>query len=131
LAIGLVLPLAWPGLHPAAAIEPKALDSLIGAGLGALFGGILAWALSRRHARREGRSSMVAAIALCGAFLGWQAALDIAILAALAMVVVALLVRLWPFIRTFPPLAWPALAAWLYVPLWKWLSGFWWPWSWF
>jgi leader peptidase (prepilin peptidase)/N-methyltransferase len=136
--VGLLLPVAWPDLRPLGVLPwtdslgqrawwQGGIDGLAGAGLGWLIGCSLAPMLRRSQQRRGGRESFIHANALIGAFLGWQAALDIGVFCLMAMIVTRLAVKEYPRLLTVPPLAWPALACCFYVPLWKhvWLVGRW------
>jgi leader peptidase (prepilin peptidase)/N-methyltransferase len=136
LVAGLLLPLAWPGLRPLPALpglESLAhrawwhglVDGLLGAGLGWLTGSLLALMLRRSCLRRGGREGMAGAMMLVGAFLGWQAALDIGLCCAAALALVRIAAAVYPRVLAIPPLAVVAIVSWLYVPLWKqlWLVG--------
>jgi prepilin signal peptidase PulO-like enzyme (type II secretory pathway) len=125
LAVALLLPLAWPWLRPVPALghgtpaDSAALDGLAGAAAGLLAGALLAFIAPRAGSYPGSRRSLIAAGLLIGAFLGWQAAVSIAALTAAVFLAMHLLALAWPQTPVVPPLAWLALIAWLYVPLWK------------
>lgn len=117
LAVGILLPLAWPWLRPLPALGDLGyarglIDGLSGAAAGLLGGGILGLLAAARS--REARKSLVYALLLIGTFLGWQAAISIGLLC-----VIPLLIARVAGASRLPPLLWPTLATWLYVPLWK------------
>ena len=95
---GLVPPLVWPELHPIAwrtdvAVQSGPLGVLATGVAGLVCGGAAGVLLACAAAggRLSGAwSSAAIALALCGAFLGWQAALAIACMAALALMVLGL-----------------------------------------
>ena len=106
LVVGLGAPLLWPALHPVPWLltPPASWTSLPGlewlnsrlAGplVGLLVGGCLGWLLDRLPGRRLGRLAVrgglsspasdqaAAGLALAGLFLGWQAAISVAVLTA-------------------------------------------------
>jgi leader peptidase (prepilin peptidase)/N-methyltransferase len=129
LAVGLLLPLAWPWLRPVPSylttemIDARpswhgALDGLAGGAAGLLLGGLLVCIVPSADTTGR-RSSMVSALLLSGTFLGWQTVVSIAAVSALAWIAVRILALVWPGLQRVPPVLWPALAAWLYVPLWR------------
>lgn len=124
LAIGLLLPLAWPWLRPLAVwgntsgvgSSMPVLDGLAGAIAGLAIGGLLSL-LTARSVYEAGKS-LVFALVLIGVFLGWQAAITLAA----ACLVPLLLTRFFAAASSSlqrTPLVWPLLATWAYVPLWK------------
>ena len=95
---GLVPPLVWPELHPVAWGTDVALQSgplgvlatgVAGFVCGGAAGVLLACAAAGGRLSKAWSSAAIG-LALCGAFLGWQAALTIACMAALALVVLGL-----------------------------------------
>ena len=116
LAVGLLLPFAFAWLRPVSAwdvassgILMAGIDGLAGAHVGLVCGGCLAVLVTRTAS--DGRRSLVYATLLIGVFLGWQAAATISLVCVIPLLL---------FRRTdIPPLLWPTLFAWVFVPFWK------------
>jgi len=137
LAVGLVPPILWPHLHPvaqAATVQPwtgiaggigRIGLGLLNLGVGWLLGAM--FALGRpAHARGQRRhEGATLALALVSAYLGWSAALSVAVMAALARLLLLVL-----SFRSFaasklaelPPLVFPFAAALVQIPAWHRLS---------
>lgn len=129
LAIGLLLPLAWPWLRPLATwgnttgtgSTTPFLDGLTGGIAGLAAGGLLSFLPARSG--HGSRRSLIYALLLIGVFLGWQAAIALASICLIPLLLVGVFLaesRALP--RT--PLVWPMLAAWVYVPLWRFAVAF-------
>jgi prepilin signal peptidase PulO-like enzyme (type II secretory pathway) len=106
IAAGLIPPLVWPELYPVpiGGLPPPVLSGdgtlggfeqlatgLAGLACGAAFGALLEWA---HTGGRFGpmRGGLALALGLCGAFLGWQAAMSTACLLTIAILAIDLLV---------------------------------------
>lgn len=134
LAIGLVAGLIWPSVRPLSAgllasqADPTrltwldgAVDGLSGLLTGAAVGGLLSLAVTPSRRWREAPRSLVLGLASIGAYLGWQAAVQVALLSAVGMVIAAVVARRWRRMAALPPLCLVMVAAWAYVPNWRWL----------
>jgi leader peptidase (prepilin peptidase)/N-methyltransferase len=126
LAVGLLLPLAWPWLRPIPALVATDLtwwrggvDGLAGAVAGLALGSLLAAFVRPNAGQPANRWSVVAAMLLAGVFLGWQAAVTIGMASLIAQLAIRALAIAWPRLHNLPPILWPALATGLHVPLWK------------
>jgi leader peptidase (prepilin peptidase)/N-methyltransferase len=133
LFLGLAAGVIWPTLRPLMVntldvpSESRRLGMLAGAAdgmagllLGAVAGALLSLAVEGRARWPQARRSMVLAAASLGVYLGWQGALQIALLAAAMMVLVAIASRWWRWLPRLPPLCILMATAWCYVPTWKW-----------
>jgi leader peptidase (prepilin peptidase)/N-methyltransferase len=80
LLVGVAAPLVWPMIRPVPAFvgEPQAfagaIDGAVGLAVGAGVGGLFSWA-----SRRQKTSGMLFGLPIVGLFLGWQAALVLAV----------------------------------------------------
>jgi leader peptidase (prepilin peptidase) / N-methyltransferase len=80
LLVGFAAPLMWPMIRPVPAFagEPQAfaglIDGLAGLGVGALLGSLIWWA-----SRRQKTAGMLLGLPIVGLFLGWQAAVVLAV----------------------------------------------------
>ncbi len=130
LAVGLLLPLAGPWLHPVPAFAPALpseirpwwhgpVDGLAGMIEGAVLGLLLSILLPRGTDALARRADLIAALAIIGAFLGWQAAFCIAVLSAAGLLVVRVFCMFLPAANRVPPLLWPSLVTLFYMPFWK------------
>ena len=105
LAVGLVAPLVWRGLHPVpfaypvpeSLAQPPWRAELVGGLLGMASGmaiGLLAWpAIGTGRAKATDRWGAVAAAALVGVFLGWQSVVIVVCVASVVHLVLAGLSR--------------------------------------
>ncbi len=123
LAVGLIFPLFWPELRPVhfLQITDRAAEQntwqlgLFDGACGLISGGLLV--LATQWITR-GRGLYLAAGWLClGSFFGWQATLGIAALTLPPLVVVMLLERSIPRLKSWPQTAWQlaAMLVWLVV----------------
>lgn len=138
LLIGLALPLLWPCLRPvpwsplaegsARGALSALADGLAGVAAALAAGGALCLALrDLRSAAGEPRATL-GAMALAGAFLGWQAAISVGLLAAIGLLASALLAHAWPALIRVPPSGFVGLATLGQIPAWNALAALsWWP----
>ncbi len=140
LLMGIGMTAVWPGLHPVAwaAVRPGWLDESsfalrLETGLiGMVAGATLGWVLSKVCHQRGGAATDVPSelggpLAWVGLFLGWQAAIGVAVLAGLLLWCGRLVSWIWARAAEMPAL--PAILAGtlLQVCLWGWLSTAWFP----
>ena len=120
LVVGLLAPIVWPHLHPVPAYLGSGgptsglVDSLIGLIVGASVP-LLGWYLIDRR----GRFGLWIASASAGLFLGWQAALVLAILAVTSCGLCRVSSRVWPGILRIPPTASLVCATLIWILWWK------------
>ncbi|WP_169977372.1 prepilin peptidase [Tautonia rosea] len=107
-----------PDWLPRSGFSPaELLNSGLGQLTGLLLGGILCLATDQR-------ASLVAVLMLAGIFLGWQAAISIALLTALAMLMVQFgSSTVLPGLRAIPPAFTAAMAILVQTLCWRWFSG--------
>ena len=121
LVIGLGCPVVWPGLHPVAAWpgldSPAAglVDAMAGFALGLLLGEV-ARRVTRTDHRRLG---LWLALPCVGLFLGWQAALALAIVTLVLHLPFSVLRKRWPPLTSVPPTAWLAMATPGWIVAWE------------
>jgi leader peptidase (prepilin peptidase)/N-methyltransferase len=132
LLVGLLPPTVWPDLRPLpmspfdfhtggtlVGLLEGLLEGLVGGAVGALLG-IAAWpAATIEVPRRTAHRSAVAAAAVVGAALGWQAAVGV-------LTVASLVFALWQLVRrggafSLPWLLVVAVAVTAWIPLWRFL----------
>jgi len=140
LALGLLIPALWPDVHPVlwngvrpgwpGAASPGAWSrfdtSLIGLLAGAACGAALGWAAPRGRGglpRRWPVGEAAFCLGLTGLVLGWQAALSVGLLAALAGTATALVAAGRQRVSSPPLTSLVLVAALIQILLWRWLSG--------
>lgn len=139
MGLGLAFPLVWPGVQPVLwrpasmlwpLAEPGWLTHVTTSVVGAVVGAGMGWLLGlrqRRAARGKGglapmSDQVLAAEAAVGLFLGWQAAVSVAVIAAALRIVAAVARgRRWAA-QPCAGLATVAAAAPLQVVAWAWLA---------
>jgi leader peptidase (prepilin peptidase)/N-methyltransferase len=131
LAIGLTAGIVWPSLRPlpsgwlatsghlSRSWLAGIADGLAGVLFGAMIGAAVSLAVKPSHRWPQVRRSIVLALASVGAYLGWQAAIEVAWLGALLMFLTALASPRWRWADRLPPLCLIMAAAWAFVPNWN------------
>jgi leader peptidase (prepilin peptidase)/N-methyltransferase len=138
LGAGLGLPLAWPALRPvpwslvaegsARGAAGALVDGLAGIAAGIVAAGALCLTLRDRRASAGEVWATLGSAAIIGAFLGWQAAISVGLLAAIGALALALLARLWPAFARVPLSGAVGLATLVQIPAWRALATWsWWP----
>lgn len=139
LLAGSVFPAIWPNLHPVSWWTPRPEwlvawpwlerigTSLAGVATGVCGGAILGLAAASRweplKERRCVYASATASMALVGLFLGWQAAISVAVFAVVFQVLTILLGRLRPQIANLPVSGWILTSTVLHLCLWRIVTG--------
>jgi hypothetical protein len=134
LALGIVLPWVSPGVQlvPASSVFAgqfnrwpalmAAAGALAGLGAGAALGFALATAWSSAPRFSEPGLSLVVALALVGAYLGWQAALSVALATSTLSFLAAVGSRLWGGFGRISPLSYLWVCTLGQILLWRRLS---------
>ena len=133
LGLGLVFPLAWPDLRPVPWLFPRPdwlpsdwrsglTEGLAGALAGLIAGGLLAVASRSSTGRDDRFDAMLPTLSIIGAFLGWQAAVSVAVLAAIGMSLACIAGLLWRRRRPWPLAVWLTVATFVQLGLWRFLS---------
>jgi hypothetical protein len=123
LAVGALVPLAWPEVRPVAAWAgwsgwPGWIEGLTGGVAGIAAGslvGLVVWGT----AGPRGRLGLVAGPACVGLFLGWQAGVVLGAVAAVFHLAAVALGRWWPGLRRPFPALWLAATAFAWILAWK------------
>ena len=117
---GILAPAIWPYLHPVPVawgidgVSAGLADSLAGLTAG-LLGGLVAACLVGPTQRR----GLLAASACTGLYLGWQAAVVLAIVTTSMGLVMRLARRLLPKLGRIPATAWLAVGSLIWIPWWN------------
>ena len=136
---GVVFPAIWPDLHPVAWWMPRPdwlgnwpwlerfdtslIGAVAGVGLGAILGAG-AWLRSSSQDAGRVRSAAAASMVLVGLFLGWQAAVSVAVFATVFQLLGGVLGYLGLRIANLPVSGWVLMSTVLHLCLWRVLSRF-------
>lgn len=140
---GLAAAIVWPHLQPvpwmtslpgwlsSATWLSRYMTPLLGLAVGILAGAGIdrLWSFRAPLSASGARGpEVMAGLGVAGLFLGWQAALSMAVIAAGLLLVVSLASRPWPRLGDAPALAFVFVAALVQICLWRQLNEFaWWP----
>jgi hypothetical protein len=142
LAIGLIAglapPLVWPDLRPVPwsllaegswrGPWSALIDGVAGMAAGVLVGGALGAALREPRIRGGEIRATCGADVLVGAYLGWQAAVSMGLLAAALFLVVSIPARCLPALSRTPLCGFVGLATFMQISAWRALASWsWWP----
>ncbi|NQT17351.1 MAG: prepilin peptidase [Planctomycetes bacterium] len=124
--IGWLAPAIWPDLHPVDAwygVSGSVGELLAGAaGFGhGMLAGLILWVLP--GARRN--LGLLFGPACVGLFLGWQAAVVLAVVTLLGHALFSAVRRVWPGSWSFPPMGWLALGTLGWIAAWGWIVQCW------
>lgn len=139
LGVGLALPLIGPTLRPVPILVPPpawhdtsswlggGADGAAGLVVGCVIGFLVALGAGKfDHASR--RPSLAFALALTGAYLGWQSAIAIGLIAAVAQCILSFGAFDKPRFGSWPGSATALLATLVHILCWRWTSAVpWWP----
>lgn len=134
LAVGLIAPAAAPFLHsvplgggiPGPARDPSVLEALVrsaaGLGAGIVLGGLVAMPWARERRRPFAPAHLLAATALAGTYLGWQAAFSVALASAAGLLILRRAAADEPALAEVPPslVVWGAVLG--QILLWRFLT---------
>lgn len=135
LIVGFGLPAVWPDVHPVPWTAPRPAwlaavpginrvdTSLVGLAAGAALGAVLSLAQRGASRARGDRPEAAIVLALPGLYLGWQAALSIAVLAAAFALLNALIRRIAGRSSAMPLAIWIGLATFAQIMLWRTLGS--------